>query len=185
MPQQLEAIRKLDKELHDKRKDDVFITGFTRGPLTLAGVVLGVENMMTSMFMKPDEVKELISFCCDATIEFNRAQIDAGADHIYTPDPTCSGDMISPATFREYSLPYAKKQSEAIRHYKNKYAHHYHVCGNTMDRLDDICQIGVGYVSLDYADSMKAVKEKIGHGQCIAGNMNPAATLLQGTPKKI
>lgn len=185
MPQQLEAIRKLDKELHVKRGDDVFITGFTRGPLTLAGVVLGAENLMACMIEKPDEVKELIGFCCGAAIEFDKAQIDAGADHIYTPDPTCSGDMISPRTFREFGLPYAKKQSEAIRTYKDKYAHHYHTCGFTMDRLDDLCQIGASYISLDFADNFKEVKAKIGKKQCIAGNINPAGTLLLGNPEKI
>ena len=185
MPQPLQAIRKLGKKLPDERKGDVSITGFTRGPLTLAGVVLGVEDMMAFMFEEPDEVKELISFCCDAAIEFDKAQIDAGADHIYTPDPTCSGDMISPETFREFGLPYAKRQSEAIRRYKDRYAHHYHICGLTMDRLDDLCEIGASYISLDYADDLGEVKKRIGKRQCIAGNINPAGTLLQGTPEKI
>jgi len=185
LPTQLTAIRMMEKELHIKRGDDVFITGFVRGPFTLAGVVLGVEKMMLSLILKPDETKELINFCTDVSIEYIKAQFDAGADHMYTPDPTASGDLISPRFYREFAFPHAKKQAEAIRKYKDKYAHHYHICGNTMDRLEDIASIGSSYVSLDYLDNMKEVKKRIGKKVCICGNVDPAGTLFLGTPKKV
>ncbi|NLI62972.1 MAG: hypothetical protein GX362_06230 [Methanosarcinaceae archaeon] len=185
IPIQLTALRLLDKELHERRGEDVFITGFVRGPFTLAGIVLGVDRLMLAMIDKPDETKELIDFCADVTIECIKAQIDAGADHIYTPDPTASGDLISAKFFKEFAYPAAKKQSEAICSYKDKYAHHYHICGNTQDRWDMLEKIGASYVSLDYVIDIKKAKETIGQRQAIAGNLNPSDSLLFGTPDDV
>jgi uroporphyrinogen decarboxylase len=168
IPTQLTAIRMLDKELHEKRGDDVFITGFVRGAFTLAEIVLGVERFM--------------DFCNDVSIECIKAQIDAGADHIYTPDPSASAALISAKFYHDFALPAAQKQSAAIRKYKDKYAHHYHICGDTRTRWDDLAKIGASYVSLDYMISLKEAKENIGKKTAIAGNMSPAGTLLLGTP---
>ncbi|HII01231.1 TPA: hypothetical protein HA351_06135 [Methanosarcinaceae archaeon] len=182
IPTQLTAIRMLDKELHEKRGDDVFITGFVRGAFTLAVIVLGVERFMFSMIDKPDETRELIDFCNDVSIECIKAQIDAGADHIYTPDPRASAALISAKFYHDFALPAAQKQSAAIRKYKDKYAHHYHICGDTRARWDDLAKIGASYVSLDYMINLKEAKENIGKKTAIAGNMSPAGTLLLGTP---
>lgn len=185
IPLQLTALRMLDRELHDKRGEDVFITGFVRGPFTLAGIILGVDRLMLAMIDNPDETKQLIDFCTDVSIACIKAQIDAGADHIYTPDPTASGDLISAQFYKKFALPAAQKQSRAITQYKNKYAHHYHICGNTKDRWDLLAEIGASYVSLDYVIDIKKAKETLGKKVAVAGNLNPADPLLLGTAAEV
>ncbi len=185
IPVQLSSIRLLDKELHERRGDDVFITGTVIAPLTLAGFLLGVEPLMFAMIEKPDETRELVEFCADAGIECAKAQIDAGADHIFTPDPTASGDLIPADFYEQLAFPAAKRQSEAIRKYKDKYAHHYHICGNTADRLETLAKVGMSVISLDNQVSLKDAKERIGGKVCLCGNVNPADTLFMGTPEKV
>jgi len=185
IPIELATIRLLDKELHERRGDDVFITGSFMAPVTLAGFLLGVEPLMFAMIEKPDETRELLEFCTDVGIECAKAQFDAGADHIFTPDPTASGDLIPADFYEQLAFPAAKRQSEAIRKYKDKYAHHYHICGNTSDRLEILAGVGMSVLSLDNQVSLKDAKERIGDKVCICGNVNPADTLFMGTPEKV
>ncbi|OKY77275.1 MAG: Methylcobalamin:coenzyme M methyltransferase MtbA [Candidatus Methanohalarchaeum thermophilum] len=181
IPIQTTAIRMLDKATSEM-EDPPMITGFVRGPFTLAGQVYGVEKTMTAVYREPEKLKDLIDFCTDCTIEYIKKQIEAGADHIYTPDPSASGDLISREVFEEFALPYAKKQSKAIIDYSTKYSHHYHICGDTGDRLDLLSELDASYVSVDYKVDLAEAKEKIGS---VAGNVNPTATMLSGSPKEV
>lgn len=183
---QYESLRMVDKELNVKRDEDIFISGsIYAAPLTFAGMVLGLDNLMYALVTNPDEVKELVEFCTDVTTEFAKAQIDAGADQIWAGDSIASGSLISPEMFREFALPYAKKQSKELQKYKDKYAYHYHLCGEAQDRIEDLASMETSMVSLDNGVSLKEVKDKVGDRLCIVGNINPVGTLYQGTPEQI
>ncbi|NLI62974.1 MAG: hypothetical protein GX362_06240 [Methanosarcinaceae archaeon] len=182
---QLEILRNISNVFEKRGSDAPFITGFITGPLTLAGFLLGVDKLMLSMIDSPDETKELINFCTDVTIEYMKKQFDAGADHIFTPDPTASGDLISAKFYKEFAYPAAQKQSRAVSNYKDKYAHHYHICGNTSDRWDLLESIGSSFISLDSVIDLKKAKDKIGKTKAIAGNLNPSGALLFGTETEV
>ncbi|WP_406655642.1 uroporphyrinogen decarboxylase family protein [Methanolobus sp. ZRKC2] len=186
MLKQYDAIRMVEKELNTKRDEDIFISGtIGASPFTFAGVVLGMDKFMYSLITNPDEAKELIEFCTDVTTEYAKAQIDAGADQIWAADPTASGSLISPEMFREFALPYAKKQSKEIQKYKDKYAYHYHICGETQDRLEDLIAVESSMISLDNRVSFKEVKEKAGDKLCMVGNINPVDIVCFGTPEAV
>ncbi|HII01661.1 TPA: hypothetical protein HA351_08455 [Methanosarcinaceae archaeon] len=182
---QLDTIRLVEKGLHEKRGNDTFIDGLTNGPFTIAGLVLGIEKLMFAMVDRPDDTKEFIDFYTDVAIEVAKAQLDAGADQIFCPDPSASGDLIPPDFYKEFALPYAQKYCKAIVGHKDRYSCMYHICGDTADRLEDLASIGVSFLSLDYKVSMKEAKERIGDKVCLCGNVNPAETLFLGTPEKI
>jgi uroporphyrinogen-III decarboxylase len=58
-----------------------------------------------------------------------------------------------------------------------------HICGDTMNILDNMVNIGATVLSLDNQIDLAEAKNKVGHKICLAGNVKPY-TLWRGTPRK-
>ncbi|WP_445475278.1 uroporphyrinogen decarboxylase family protein [Methanococcoides methylutens] len=185
MQTQLAEISLLKKEFHEIRDEDLFISGTVLGPFAVAAILMGVSEFMLALMEKPDEVKEFLDFCADVSIECAKVQFDAGADQVFVGDSLSSGSLISREFFREFSLPSTKRHCEAIKKYKDKYAYHFHICGETMDRLEDLAEIGASMVTLDSCVDFSEAKDKAYGKFSICGNIDPVNTLYRGTPEQI
>ncbi len=180
LPAAIESVEFLRKEVGN----EVYIIGGCNSPFTLAGGLMGVELMLISLIKNQDFVRKCLDITLEHTANWTKALIDAGADQVMTYDPIATGDLISLKHFKDFALPYAKKQSETLREYGGRYAHAYHICGDTTDRLSEISEIGGAIVSLDEKVDIGYAKEKIGRRICIAGNVK-TGTLLMGDPQQV
>ncbi|HOB39017.1 MAG TPA: uroporphyrinogen decarboxylase family protein [Methanomassiliicoccaceae archaeon] len=163
---------------------DEAISGITSwGPLTMAGHLVGTENLMFGIATDPDEVKRVIQFCAEFNAEAYKMLLSPGnvdmLDYLAVADPTASGDMLSTEMFVEYALPYNQIEQKAIR--STGMLTELHICGDTTDHLPFIAQTGANAISIEQkVDPYKAYK-LVGDKVALCGNVGPIMPLLEGT----
>jgi len=167
---------------------DGAINGITSwGPMTMAGHLVGTENLMISIAIDPDLVKRVIKFCAEYDAEAYKLELSSGnidmLDYFAVADPTASGDMVSPEMFEEFGLPFNQIEQRAIR--SSGVLSELHICGDTTANLPLMAQTGANAISLDQkVDPYTAVK-LVGKKVALCGNVGPIVPLLQGTPELV
>ncbi|NVM31566.1 MAG: uroporphyrinogen decarboxylase family protein [Candidatus Helarchaeota archaeon] len=132
--------------------------GGCEGPITAAGSVWGVENLMRNMIKNPNLVHKVLAACTDTIIDFCNAQIDAGVQAIGLAEPTASSTCISPQFFQEFAVPYLKKITRKV----NSPAFLLHVCGESQKLVKLVSKItNILIFSVDQID-LRAAKEELG-----------------------
>lgn len=153
-------------------KESHVITPLTWGPFTLAGQMMGVETLMRKMVKDPGAAEAVLNLAVEAVWEFYRPFVEKGlADIIYLPEPTASGDMISPRIMEKFAAPIMDK---CLKPYRQKgLPSLVHICGNlTNDQLTVID--GMEYldaISIDSKVDMIEARKRIIH-KCIGGNID-------------
>lgn len=167
---------------------DEAISGVTSwGPLTMAGHLVGTENLMLGIATDPDEVKRVIEFCAEFDAEAYKLLLSPGnvdmLDYLAVADPTSSGDMVSPEMFEEFALPYNQLEQRAIR--STGMLTELHICGDTTANLPLMAQTGASALSIEQkVDPYEAVK-LVGGKVALCGNVGPIMPLMQGTPEQV
>lgn len=168
---------------HDERLEPVllmqeegFVCGNMRCPFTLASTFLyDLESFL--MLLKTDEATafSILDFALDYCVQYAEAQIDAGASAVYVEDPTASSNVISPAYYRKFALPYEKKFIKKVSGPVIL-----HICGDVNDILDDMVTTSARCISVDELMDMGKVHKLIP----VWGNV-PVSLLVNGRPKDV
>jgi len=178
MPALLEAIRRL----RETYGDTACVCGRVAAPFSSVTLLFGIEE---TMMLTADEglLRDALTWCADMQSAFARAQIEAGAHAIWLGDCNASTHLISPAMYRNFALPEAKRVVQAIHD-----AEGICICHNSEERLAgleaqaeqgvDILSMGPG---IDLAEAKKALGDKV----CLVGNIDPIGMLERGTPQAI
>ena len=171
----LEAIRLLKKEYGD----EVAVIGKTMGPWTLGYHCFGVEPFLLLSLDDPDATKTCLDRMKEATIQFGRAQIEAGADALTLPDHA-TGDLVSSDYYDRFLKDLHTELVESI-----PIPLILHICGRTVDRMASISQTGMAAFHFDSknkpGESMAEVIERIS----LVGNINNPETLFAKGPEAV
>ena len=160
--------------------DDVLVGAYIIGPVTLAGLLGGTEQIAVDSIVNPDKLEALCRFTTSIIQEYSRALINAGADILCVLEPTAM--ILGPKQFERFSVTYVRHIIESY-----KYADVdtiYHVCGNTMHLVEAMARSGVAALSLDSPEigiDMVKAAEKAGKDVVIMGNVNPTAVMKDGS----
>lgn len=158
---------------------DVAIIGKVFGPWTLSYDFFGVEDFLIKTITSPNEVEDILSKLSEITLIFAQAQIDAGADFITVADHATK-DLCSPMAYRDFLIPIHSMLSKEV-----KVPVILHICGDTLDRIDYICQTGVSFFHFESkVEAGKAVEICRGRTKLI-GNINNPLTLLFKRPSDV
>lgn len=165
-----------------QRSPDFPVLGNVSGPVSLATSL--VDPMLYYRAVRRDKtnVHELTSFCTDQTVIFGEAMVKAGADMICIADPSATGDLLGPAAFEEFVLPYL-----------NRITHHFqeelgvpvivHICGNIKKTGDLLKEMDARVISVDsvvgIGNLSRLIPEKV-----TMGNVS-TYILERGTPEKV
>ena len=180
----MQAILRSHHRIADAIGKETFLIPTNWAPFTLAARILGVENTMMATISEPDRLRKLIQFAADllwALIEPVLGHEDIPGVNL--SDPVASGDLISPATFRNFAAPALKDFVRRIKG-KKKYAM-LHICGNTSKILPDVLDIGPHCFSLENKVPLQTAKEILGGKVCVAGNVSPTGAFLSGKPEEV
>lgn len=169
----MDAIR-LTKERLAQR---VPLIGFSGAPWTLLAYMVegsGSKDFRYAkqmLFTRPDEAHLLLQKLTDAIAQYLIAQVEAGADVVQIFD-TWAG-ILTPDDFREFSLEYI---GEIVRLVK---AHTADVpvivfCKGANQNLTDIAATGCDVIGLDWTVDIADVKELLGGGVTLQGNLDPS-----------
>lgn len=187
MPVYIEAVSILAKEFGG----EVAIRSGGTGPFSLAGHLLGTENLLVEIALaeaEEDEEKQrllfqLMEITTQALISFDTAILKAGADFAVCGDSSASPDLTSPAIYKKYIYPFEKRFFREI----NKVcqctgaASLLHICGNTTSILDSMANTGAHILELDYKVDLAEARKICGPKQCLMGNLDPVEVLLNGS----
>ncbi|MCK4817727.1 MtaA/CmuA family methyltransferase [bacterium] len=172
-PIHFKALSILKEKYHDK----VPVYALLLGPLTLMGILFGVEKIMRWTRKEPDLFKKLLEKVTDVVANYGNRLIETGADALSLGDPTASGNLISPIVFKKFLFPMYGKLSEEI---KGRVI--LHVCGDTTLFLKTIAETGFcGFSFEGPAVEVKKAKEIIGNRMALFGNVPTVDVLMYGT----
>ncbi len=195
IPVVLEAVEKL-KEIYGN--DLPIIVGIT-GPLTLAGQLLGIENLVRYMRSRPYEVESVLDNVLEASIQYANAISEVEPDVICVADPTSAPDLIDPLQFKNMVKPRLEDLSMEIS--TNKVLH---ICGSTEPIIRDMATSGFDGLSVEEKVDIARAKEEIkGGGKTIMvggrkmsmgggdktpkliGNISTNQTLFMSSPEQV
>lgn len=175
--QRIESVRKMAQAVGATHS----VLGWVEGPIAEYADLRGVENTFMDLIDKPEMYVQAAGILIDNAARFARAQIDAGADMIGMGDAVAS--LINPAMYEQYVLPFEKKLIDAI--HEAGATVKLHICGNIANNIALMARTGADIIDVDWMVSLAAAREAVGPDVTLAGNFDPSAVLLQGTPEDV
>jgi uroporphyrinogen decarboxylase len=173
-----DAIRLVKHELNGR----VPLIGFAGAPWTIfcymtEGKGSKEFSIARRMLMEqPLVAQRLLDMITNATIEYLRAQIQAGADLVQVFDSWAGA--LSPALYRQYAIPALKKITEAISEVPVTL-----FSKGAWFALNDLAQLPCQVIGLDWHIAPSFAREHIGNTKTLQGNLDPA--VLYGSTNEI
>ena len=155
----LEALRLLRGRLGD----DAAVVGKVFGPWTLGYHVFGVQEFLMATLTDPGAVRRAMRTLIEVTVDFARAQIDAGADAVTLGDH-CTRDLCSPAAYEEFL-----QDVHAELHERIGCPLILHICGDTSDRIGFIRKTGIECFHFDSKVPTAVARELAGDELSLMG----------------
>lgn len=152
------------------------------GPFTAAGTLLGTGEFMTAIGKRNKKLPELLDFTTRVITILTKIYSENGADIFLIAEPTASGDLISPRTFKQHVSPYFTKFMENLN---GEIPVILHICGKAGKRIDEALTFGVKGFSVDSMVDMEEMLTKADKKICMMGNLAPFDQMVQGTPESV
>jgi uroporphyrinogen decarboxylase len=165
---------------------EAFVMGRAdQGPLSLACMIAGPEMLMTEMAAGESDEKifELLEYTSDCFILYARIFKELGCPGTSAGEAEGSPDVISPAMYRKYCLPYARKIVRALQ--DDNFFLSYHICGNTTKIMDQMTQTGAKILEFDYKCDKATAKRATAGTTTLLGPIDPSGILHQGSVEDV
>jgi len=167
------AIRLTRQRLDGK----VPLIGFAGAPWTLFCYMVegngskAFEKAKAFCFSQPEAARRLLEMITETTIAYLKAQVEAGADCIQLFDSW--GGLLGPEDFREYSLPYHRQITGALKD----------ICPvilfakGAWYALQDLAATGAAALGIDWCTPPDYARKWSGDQVILQGNLDPARLL--------
>jgi len=156
----------------------LIVGAYVIGPFTLAGELMGLENLCLNLMMKPSLAYKLLDFVTRVIKDYGYALLTAGADIVIILEP--SAVLLSPKQFEEFSAKYI---SHLVSDLGTKLM--LHICGNSNHLLKQMSRTGVMGLSLDSPVNLKETSNIVFEDVILMGNLDPVKVFLQSNPEEI
>jgi MtaA/CmuA family methyltransferase len=169
--------------LHKYFGDEILIRGnCDQSPFTLASLIRGLEPWMLDLAdeSRRELVHRLLAYSTSMTLQFIRLMSETGAHMTSNGDSTAGPELISPAMYRAFALPYEKNIVQCSHELRLPYV--LHICGNTSRIIDDMLETGADGLELDYRTDATLARDKMKDRSVFVGNIDPSGVLAFGTP---
>ena len=180
----LNTIRKAFDLVKKEIGDHYLVTITSWGPFTLAGQLVGYENLLKCCIKNKTLVHAAVGCGWELLKKFIGPFLESGRFELHSvADPFGSMSAISRKNFKEFVLPYTQKWSEFVRSYGAKAL--LHMCGPMNDRLDLQAHTGAHLVSLDETTDRKEAKRQFDGKTCFGGNVSPTTIMDWGSKEDV
>ena len=180
----MDAVRVIRRELDGK----VPLIGFSGSPWTLAcymvegGGSKDFARIKAMALNEPAALHRLLSVNTDAVIAYLAAQRAAGAQALQVFDTW--GGVLSPAMYREFSLPYLQRIAQELQRGDGAERTPLILFGKgTAAYLEDLAASGAEGVGVDWLVELGEAARRTGGKVALQGNLDPAT--LYGSPEAI
>lgn len=149
------------------------LIGFAGAPWTiLAYMVEGGGSKTFSkarkfLYTEPALAHRLLQKITDTTIAYLRQKVAHGADLIQIFDSWAG--ILSPEQYRTFAIPYLRQIAEAVQ----PLAPVTIFAKDAWFATDDIAQLPINVIGLDWAQNPTDVRQRIGHSRALQGNLDP------------
>ena len=154
------------------------LIGFAGAPYTLASYLIeggpSREHAKTKSLMhaEPAVWHALLTKLAGVSGGFLREQVAAGASAVQLFDSWAGG--LTPSDYRAHALPYSRACLESVA---DLGVPRIHFGVATGEILEDMATAGVEVVGVDWRVPLDRAVERVGQGQALQGNLDPAALL--------
>ncbi|MGY1458948.1 MULTISPECIES: uroporphyrinogen decarboxylase [unclassified Luteimonas] len=180
----MDAVRVIRRELDGR----VPLIGFSGSPWTLACYMVEGGGSKDFAIIKamahndPKALHALLSVNTDAVIAYLAAQRAAGAQALQVFDTW--GGVLSPAMYREFSLPYLTRIARELERGEGVERTPLIVFGKgNAAYLDELADTGAEGVGVDWLIELGEAAQRTGGKVALQGNLDP--TTLYGSPEAI
>jgi uroporphyrinogen-III decarboxylase len=148
----------------------------------------GFERAMEAMLVEPDLFRWVADRYADGDRLRMRELAAAGAEAVYIADGWASVDIISPAMFREFALPYQRSIALAAREAGLKVVLWNE--GDVRPLLADEAALPIDAFAIEQSRKsveleLGPVRAAFGPRRCLFGNLDAELLLLRGDPEEI
>jgi hypothetical protein len=165
-----------------ERREEFAVIFSTRLGFLSALISIGFQTFMESLYFKPELIDAVMGAYVDWSARVIRRVCDMGVDAVCTTDDFAfnSGPFISPASFRQWVVPYHRRASQEIT-----VPWIIHTDGEIGPLMEDLLSMGINGIHPIDPNCMdiRVFKRKFGERVCILGNVN-LNTLGMGTPEE-
>ncbi len=168
----LETMRLMSSSL------DIPKGAYVIGPFTLAGLLMGANDIAMATLTDRETVNGVLEFCLGTILRYSRALEAAGCDMIAILEPTAV--MLSPRQFWEFSGRFVQRLIGQLSSFPIL-----HICGNSSHLIDAMVKTGARGLSLDSLVNLPELALKVPGDIFLIGNLDPVAVMLQKTPAQI
>ena len=165
-----------------EQKEEFAVICSTRLGFLSALISIGFQTYMESIYLNPELIDAVTGAYVDWSAKVLRRVCDMGVDAVATTDDFAfrNGPFMSPASFRQWVVPYHKRASKEIT-----VPWILHTDGEIHPILEDLLALGINGIHPIDPNCMdiRAFKRDCGKRICILGNVN-VNTLSMGTPEE-
>ncbi|WP_041587903.1 uroporphyrinogen decarboxylase family protein [Thermincola potens] len=150
------------------------------GPFTLATHLMDFNELLMTVFRKPDLVSGLLEKLAGVLMNVARAYEEAGADYICLREMSGTTDIVSPKQFNELLRP------ELVKIIQNcRVPVVLHICGNTNKIVQYMVECNAHAISVETRNDLVRTRQDIGNGPLVFGNIDGFGVLVKGTPEEV
>ncbi len=172
------------QRLMEKVGDHVFVLGRAdQGPFDLLTLLRGPQEFMMDLILEDEEVvHHALQWATEAHIRFAKAMRDL--THCTSMGDSYAGpNLISPAMYRQFALPYEIQVVNAVQTEDKPYS--VHICGDTNLIMADMATNGARLLEVDWQVDMGKARQLLPDNVTIMGNIDPSDPLVLGTPEQV
>jgi MtaA/CmuA family methyltransferase len=163
--------------------DEILIRGnCDQCPFTLSSMIRGLEPWMLDLAddSHHELAHKLLRYSTDVTLQFIRLMSETGAHMTSNGDSVAGPELISPAMFRTFALPYEQLIVNTSHELGLPYI--LHICGDTSRIIDAMIETGSDGLEIDYKTDAVLAHDKMKDRSVYIGNIDPSGVLALGTP---
>jgi uroporphyrinogen decarboxylase len=180
------------RSLHEQTDYAIMADGGFKSFWELGYMLRGFEQLLMDLALNPEFVSALMSKLLEINTAGTGRFLDAAGPYIHvfrTADDlaTQKGLLISPQTFRTLLKPVYKEYFSFVKS-RTDAKIFYHSCGNVVDLLDDLIEIGVDIINPVQVSAMgdtAALKARFGDRVTFWGAIDTQHVLPHGTVEEV
>ena len=167
---------------------EVAIAANVEGPVTKAGLLRGLDSLLSDMMRNPLAARAAVDFAVELCCEHVRVLLDAGADFVFVAAASDGPAAIRPEHYVEYTIPGLARIISAAREREAPVVFHPH--GPFTDSrfhhmVDAAVETGVVGFQFGEDTDFAVAKQCWGSRVCVLGGVDIPSVLLPGPPERI
>jgi len=151
----LQAVKAATRRLVGAHPDLPVIASLT-GPLSTAASIVDPMTFLKELRKDETHAHRVLAYVTDLLVAFAREELEAGATAIAIGDPTATGEILGPAMFSAYAVPYLNDLVDRIHALGAPVI--LHICGNMKRVWPLLPELRADALSTDALVNLKHLK---------------------------